>query len=58
LKRRNKIVDPLEKEENYTEEDIITPDYLEPRLFLINSNNTGIELLSHMQIEKYLNLQK
>ena len=45
-KRRGKEVDPREDEEKYGDDDTLPVDFIEPRLFVINNDNTGVELLS------------
>lgn len=46
------IVDPEEDEENLNEMDILKDDYIEPRVFVISNDNTGVELLSDNQLQK------
>ena len=53
-KRKGKVVDAREDEQKYGEDDMLPADYIQPRLFVINNDNTGIELLSEAMVQNYI----
>ena len=57
-KRRGKEVDPREDEEKYGDDDTLPADFIEPRLFVINNDNTGLELLSECMVQGYIERHK
>ena len=53
-KRKGKVVDAREDEEKYGEDDALPADYIQPRLFVVNNDNTGVELLSEAMVQNFI----
>jgi hypothetical protein len=52
--KNSKKYDAREEEEKYGEDDVLPNDYIEPRLFIVNNDNTGFELINQKMYQSYL----